>query len=66
MHLGNISASVVQLWNGRDLIEFTSDSGGIYTDREGLSLSKTENGNNNGIAIPPEDVVMYQLILQQY
>ena len=46
MHLGNVSASVVELWNGRDLIEFTSDSAGINTDREGLSLSRTENGNN--------------------
>jgi hypothetical protein len=40
-----ISASVIEMWNGRDLIEFRSTGNGIYTDGNGLSLSSSGDGN---------------------
>lgn len=45
MSLRNISTNVIELWNGRDLIEFKSTGGGVYTDDNDLSLTTTENGN---------------------
>lgn len=45
MRLHTISATVVEMWNGRDLIEFTSTGNGIYTDGNGLSLSSSGDGN---------------------
>ena len=44
MSLHTISAGVIEMWNGRDLIEFRSNGDGTYTDSNGLSLSSTGDG----------------------
>ena len=46
MSLRNISATLVELWNGRDLIEFKSTEEGMYTNHEDFYLLRTEDGNN--------------------
>lgn len=40
-----ISPSVIEMWNGRDLIEFRSTGDGSYTDGNGLSLSSSGDGS---------------------
>lgn len=45
MHLHTVSASVIEMWNGRDFIEFRSSGDGTYTNSNGLSLLLVENGN---------------------
>ena len=45
MRLHTVSASVIEMWNGRDLIEFRSTSDGIYSDGNGLSLSSSGDSN---------------------
>ena len=45
MRLHTVSASVIEMWNGRDLIEFRSTGDGIYSDGNGLSLSSSGDGN---------------------
>ena len=45
MRLHNISTTLVELWNGRDLIEFRSTEEGMYTNNEDVYLLRTEDGN---------------------
>lgn len=45
MKLHTVSTSVIEMWNGRDLIEFRSTGDGIYTDGNELSLSSSGDGN---------------------
>ena len=45
MSLGNISATLIELWNGRDLIEFRSTEEGVYANHEDFYLLRTEDGN---------------------
>ena len=45
MRLHTVSDRIVEMWNGRDLIEFRSTGGGIYTDGNGLFLSSSGDGN---------------------
>ena len=44
MRLQNISVNVIEMWNGRDLIEFRSNGDGTYTDTGGRSLSLSGDG----------------------
>lgn len=49
MRLHIVSGSIIEMWNGRDLIEFRSTGNGIYTDGNGLSLSSSNSGDGNEV-----------------
>ena len=46
MSLHIVSATSIELWNGRDLIEFRSTEDGIYTNHGDLYVLRTEDGTN--------------------
>ena len=45
MHLGAISATTIELWNGRDMSIFRLDGGARFTASGSRSLSLVDDGN---------------------
>lgn len=45
LHLGAISTTRIELWNGRDVSILRSNGGTKYTASDGRSLSRVDSGN---------------------
>ena len=47
MSLHSVTGNVIEMWNGRSLIEFQLIGDGTYSNGDGLSLSFREDGITN-------------------
>ena len=47
MSLHSVTGNVIEMWNGRSLIEFQLIGDGMYSNDDGLSLSSRGDGITN-------------------
>ena len=47
MSLHSVTGNVIEMWNGRSLIEFQLIGDGVYSNGDGLSLSSRGDGITN-------------------